>query len=265
MELVERDAWLDLFAAAPADCVRELGLDWQRLGAMGLLAGRKLPAFEFNRAMCVGVTEPAVDAELDGAAAWLDLNAAPSWALQVSPDAETGALRRWLDRQGLAASGRGWAKFRRGSAPIPSTRSSSLEVRQVGAEEAAAFGQVVQAGFGLPPATADWFGAMADRPGWRLYLAYDGESPVAAGAAFWQDGHAWLGVDATLADHRRRGAQTALIRRRVEDGLAAGLDGFTAETGQPETGREAQHASYSNYVRAGFTPAYSRPNYARGG
>jgi hypothetical protein len=39
------------------------------------------------------------------------------------------------------------------------------------------------------------------------------------------------------------------------------LAGFTAETVQPSASQEAAHTSYSNYTRAGLTPAYVRPNY----
>jgi hypothetical protein len=60
--------------------------------------------------------------------------------------------------------------------------------------------------------------------------------PIASGAAFAQEGVAWFGMDATLTDFRRRGAPTALINRRIENGRAAGLLGFTAETGQPPAG-----------------------------
>jgi hypothetical protein len=131
----------------------------------------------------------------------------------------------------------------------------------VAAGSADAFGQVVQAGFSLPVASAQWFAALFGRPEWHLYRAYDGETPIASGAAFVKHGAAWFGIDAMLADHRRRGAQTALINRRIEDGRAARLVGFTAETGQPSAGQKATHTSYSNYTRAGFTRAYARPNY----
>ena len=129
------------------------------------------------------------------------------------------------------------------------------------AECADAFGQVVQAGFSLPVATAKWFAALFGRPGWRLYLAYEGETQIASGATFVEYGVAWFGIDATLTDYRRRGAQTTLINRRIEDGRVARLVGFMAETGQQSAGQEAAHTSYSNYTRAGFTPVYVRPNY----
>jgi len=260
-ELVERDAWLDLFAAAPDDCVRNFRISSQRLNDIGMLASREVAMVEFNRAMCVGIVAPATETELDEASSWLQTNAAPGWALQVAPAAQTGAVHDWLRRRVMRAAGTGWAKFTRGTSPVAPAQASRVQVRLVNAASAAAFGQIAQAGFGLPVATAKWFAALCGRPGWRLYLAYDGETPIASGAAFVQHGVAWFGIDATLADYRRRGAQTALINRRIEDGRAARLVGFTAETGQPAAGQEAAHTSYSNYTRAGFTPAYVRPNY----
>ena len=110
-ELVERDAWLDLFAAAPDDSAENLGISSLRLGNMGLLASREVPIVEFNRAMCVGTVAPATDTELDEASAWLKTNAAPGWAFQVAPAAHTRAVQDWLRRRCLTASGTGWAKF----------------------------------------------------------------------------------------------------------------------------------------------------------
>jgi GNAT superfamily N-acetyltransferase len=177
--------------------------------------------------------------------------------------ARTAVVSDWLQRHAMTASGTGWAKFQREATPIIQTRTSTVDIRLADAANADAFGAVVQAGFGLPADTAKWFAALSGRPGWKLYLAYEGETPVASGAAFASQGVAWFGIDATLADHRRRGAQTTLIHRRIEDGRGAGLTGFTAETGRPAAGEEPAHTSYSNYRRAGFTPAYARANYKR--
>jgi len=261
LEIVERDAWLDLFAAAPDDCARNLGIRFQRLGDIGVLASREVPIVELNRATCVGVVLPATAGELDVVSAWHETYGAPGWALQITPAAQTAVVNDWLHRRTMTASGTGWAKFERGTAPIAPVHATKVDVRPVDARTVPSFGDVVRAGFGLPIATAKWFAALFGRPEWRLYLAYDGETPIASGAAFVQHGVAWLGIDATLAAYRRRGAQAALIKRRVEDGCAAGLIGFTAETGQPSAGEGPAHTSYINYMRAGFTPAYVRPNY----
>jgi len=60
---------------------------------------------------------------------------------------------------------------------------------------------------------------LAGRKGWFLYLAMDGDMPVATGALYLSDAagerFAELNFGSTLPDHRGRGAQSALIARRV--------------------------------------------------
>ena len=77
LEVVERDAWLDLFAAAPDDCAQKFGNGSQRLSDMGLLASLEVPIMEFNRAMSVGMGAPVATMELDQAWAWLQRNRRP--------------------------------------------------------------------------------------------------------------------------------------------------------------------------------------------
>jgi len=264
LELVERDAWLDMAAAAPRELVESLGIRFHRIGAIGLLGTAGLPIVEFNRAIFPPVGEPLAGRDLDGATAWLEANAAPGWGLQIGPAARTPAADDWLDAHAMTPSGLGWTKFHRtadGGAQRPA-HDAAIQVQLVeDAEGARSFGEIVCAGFGIPTVAEPWFAALFGRPGWRLHLGIQGDRPVAVGASFAKHGAAWLGIDTTLADHRGHGAQTALIARRVEDAWSAGVSSLTAETGQPVAGREAEHTSYSNYRRAGFTPAYLRPNY----
>jgi len=86
---------------------------------------------------------------------------------------------------------------------------------------------------------------------------------VAGGALFIDKGLAWLGLGATLASHRGRGAQNAILARRITDALAAGVRGLVTETGLPAPGEEAAHPSFRNIRRAGFEIAYARANYRR--
>jgi hypothetical protein len=106
--------------------------------------------------------------------------------------------------------------FERGTAPVAPMPTTRLHVRPVNAETADAFGDVVKAGFDLPVAMTKWFAALFGRSGWRLYLAYDGETASAPGA-FVQHGVAWLGIDGTLAAYRRCGAQ---MYRSATEGLS---------------------------------------------
>ena len=99
------------------------------------------------------------------------------------------------------------------------------------------------------------------RPGWGCYLAYAGDEPVAGRRPCSSSGAAaWLGQATTLPEHRRRGGQSALIAARIAEATAAGAEVVVTETGELADGRP--ESSYRNLLRAGFEPAYVRPNYA---
>lgn len=262
IESIEGEAWLDMYAAAPGAYVRQSGRNFTRLGAGMALADPSIPGTEFNRALCLGLRDPATEAELDRAIAWLKNNASPSWAIQIPPPALPEAIGQWMEARGLAKSGNGWAKHHRAANAVQAaSRPPSFEVRPADEHDAQEFGHIAHAGFGLPQSMVPWFASLVGRPRWKIFLAYDGDDPIAAGALFLDGKWGWLGIDATLPGYRGRGAQTALIARRLEAGIAAGVTGFAAETGQPAAGEEGKYASYRNYRSAGFKVAYVRPNY----
>jgi hypothetical protein len=262
IEAIERDAWLDMFAAAPPSYVAASGVTHERLDDAAALADRGVAIAELNRVFSLGLEVPLTEESLDRAIAWLRANAASGWAIQLAPLAISETVGKWLNQRGLEKTGTGWAKFHRSSiATVTPAPLSPLEIKSVTPAFADDFGHVVQAGFGLPEATAPWFAALVGRAGWKAYLAFDGTRPVAAGAMFISGNRAWLGIDATLADARGRGGQSGIIAQRLRDGLASGVVGFTAETGNPPPGQEAAHKSYRNYLKAGFAVAYIRQNY----
>jgi hypothetical protein len=92
-------------------------------------------------------------------------------------------------------------------------------------------------------------------------LAWDGDTPIATGAVFVSGRAAWLGIGATLATHRRQGAQSAMLAARVGIAAQAGCRTITTETGIPQPGEAGP--SYVNIQRAGFRIAYRRPNLRR--
>jgi hypothetical protein len=58
---------------------------------------------------------------------------------------------------------------------------------------------------------------------------------------------------------RRKGAQGALISRRIADALAAGCRDIVADTSEPVPGEPSP--AYANMLRNGFRVVYSRPNF----
>jgi len=97
------------------------------------------------------------------------------------------------------------------------------------------------------------------RPGWRHYMAFEGEIPVATGAFFLAGDLAWMDFAVTMEAKRGKGAQSALVARRIRDAVALGCRGCIVETAEQTSSNEAP--SYRNMRRFGFEVQYARPNY----
>ena len=149
-------------------------------------------------------------------------------------------------------------KFSRGCDDLPASQTE-LDIRVVDAMHGRAFGRVVGEAFGLPETVRPWIAALAGRPGWIIVLAFDGDEPVAAGATYIRGEYAWLGFGGTLAAHRRRGAQNALLARRLQEAAARGARVAVTETGERRP--DLPDKSYRNILRAGFKECYLRQNY----
>jgi GNAT superfamily N-acetyltransferase len=263
VELVERDAWLDLFGAAPEHVRQSLGLQSVTIAGMGLLGCRAIPITELNRAMAVGVQDVPSRDDFDAVLTWLDTHAS-SWALQIAPNANARGVPDYLEKASLARTGAGWAKFvRTEGVPALEPLGVEVQVETVGAAAADVFGKTVANGFGLPADCAAWFAALVDRPQWQCFLAtIDGE-PAAGGTMFVRDGAAWLGIEATLPAYRGRGAQRSIVARQVSAAVGMGARVQTCETAQPANRNDPGFSSYRNQERAGFTRTYTRPNFKR--
>jgi GNAT superfamily N-acetyltransferase len=149
-------------------------------------------------------------------------------------------------------------KFRRGVDALPEPQTS-LRVEEIGGEHGAAFGSVVARGYRMPEFAAEWFAAAAGLPSFRPFLAFDGDEPAGAGALYVGDGIGWLGLAATLPEHRRKGAQSAILAARIRTAGEAGLGELATETGERLPDRPSN--SYRNLLRSGFEEQYVRANY----
>jgi hypothetical protein len=243
LELIEAEAVADAF-----------GSDAVRVGGAVCAVRPDIDEVYINRVIGLGVLEPATDAVLDRIA---DVFGAVRHAIALAPSARPETLADALRERGYDA-GYAWVKFRR-PAGAAFDAPTNLRVERIGAERAAQYVAVVAAGFGLLPDAAAMLEHLPGRPGWGCYLAHDGDLPVAAGAVYVSGRHAWLGQATTLAEHRRRGGQSALMAARIAEARAAGAAVVVTETGETIEGRPAN--SYHNILRAGFEPAYVRPNF----
>ena len=111
----------------------------------------------------------------------------------------------------------------------------------------------------MPAWTAELFEETARIPDIVSYIAYAGDSPAAVGSMLIAGQSGVLFNGATLPEYRRRGAQGAIMSRRIKDGIGQGCRWFTTET-QEDT-QDSPNPSFHNMIRTGFRLAYLRPNY----
>jgi GNAT superfamily N-acetyltransferase len=240
-ERVEVEALRSLFSVpSPAGALREAG------EAVAVRVDG-MPGRELNR--IAGLYDLALLDELagvfDGRQYWISLD----------PGA---GLDEELMTRGYARDG-AWQKFERGTEPVASSTDLNVAEARSGGDVATYLRTTWQ----VPEDAAQWLAMLTGHPDWHCFLAYDGEEPVAGAMLFAHEGAGWLGVAATRVEFRGRGAQSSLLAARIDRGRELGLRLLVTETGAAEGAEPG--TSYRNILRAGFEPAYVRPNYTASG
>jgi hypothetical protein len=260
LDRVERRFWREIWESVPVDTAREHGVELREFGPVQASVAAGLPGVPMMN-LILGATEPGAleDGHLEAACDWVRSRGTDSYVPLAPGLPATEAVEDWLRGAGFAPA-YAWMKFVRDPHP-PRFRAPEVEVVELAAGSEEPFGMIVANGFGLPAWCAAFFAGLPGRPDWRCYVArIDGEAQACA-AMLIDGGVAEFGAAATLEPARGRGCQLALLRRRIEDAVAAGCRLLFVETGERVEGRPA--ASYRNILRAGFQEAYLRPNWKR--
>ena len=239
------------------EIARRIGIGLHRAGTATALLMGSFEALMFNRVIGLGLGQPATKVEVDELIESYRQAGIKRYGFQLIPGAQPAGLPGWLGKQGFRA-GDNWAKCIRGNEPAPQVQTD-LEIKPVGPEEAGAFARIACNVFHLPDFLQPWTASLVGRAGWNHYMAYDGSKPVATGSLFVRNEVGWLGSGATLHEYRQRGAQGAIMARRIKDGLEQGCRWLVTET--PEDTPARPNPSYHNMRRTGFKLAYLRRTY----
>lgn len=258
LEQVEAAFCRELYDAAPPAATRALGLHHRPVGSGRAFFAPQADVLALNRALALGMGKTLEVTDLDRMIVAYREAGAQRFFLQMSPAAEPPALYQWLSDYGFRHYNNWMKLFRPLQAPLPDVETD-LRIEHIGATEAAVFGQMVAPHFDWPEPMAAALAGTVGRGGWQHYFAFEGDMPVAAAAMFIHDGYAYLGPAVTQQSHRRRGAQSALIARRLRDAVAMGSHTAVTDTAEERPGRLVP--SYRNMLRMGFLQAYTRPNY----
>jgi GNAT superfamily N-acetyltransferase len=146
-----------------------------------------------------------------------------------------------------------------------SVPATDIEVEETDEEGFGVWLDTVVTGFlnpdddGVPPHESfaretleEVMGDMARAPGFARYLAYRDGQPAGAASMRLQNEVAQLTGASTLPAHRRRGVQTALLARRLEDAARRGC-GVATVTTQP--GSRSQRNAQRNHFELLYTRA----------
>lgn len=207
------------------------------------------PSANLNRVYLCG-TEPGMD--FDSVGRYIDLFAAEGvkrFFVWLSPGPNMDVVRRWLKGSGLCRIRRtGYPTLCRSHAS-PLSFKTDLEIREVSVDE------IEQARDYLGDTLWPEYARSAGSDGFFHYMGYDDGRPVAIAALCIFEELGYLMAAATAETHRKRGAQQALIAKRVERAEQIGCSVMVSET------LYMLEHSYRNLQRAGFQEAYEKEVY----
>lgn len=221
-------------------------------GGHMIFAGLNSP---IGRTTGMGFDGSATAADLDRMEQFYRSHGAPS-QIDVCPLTDP-PLFEMLKQRSYAIAELNNVLFRRLEEEGQSSAPAGATIRQGHADEAAAFSAIVVRSFfpngDAPEGFAEMIAPIYRCEGGILFTAEIGGNPVACGAGLIIPEHRIVALfgAGTLPDFRRRGLQTALLRRRMEAARKAGCEYAVIVT---LGGSTSQH----NAERLGFQVAYSK-------
>jgi GNAT superfamily N-acetyltransferase len=257
LEQVEVAAWTDFCRAATREAVAACGIGLANDVSVSASTASKIDVLALNRVVGLGMSEAASEEQLDELVSFYQRRKVRRFFVQVCPKADPGDLPAWLERRGFTHYNN-WIKLWRGVEPCPPV-DTDLRVRRIGKTHAASFARILVTSFDWPRPLETWVTQMVGRRGWRHYMAFDREAPAATAALFVDGENGWIDFASTLPEYRGRGAQGALVEKRIRDAAEMGCKRLVVETAEEKPGHSAP--SYRNMRRFGFETAYTRPNY----
>jgi hypothetical protein len=262
VENAELNAWLDMYAAAPADFAQRFQLEILHREGVVLTRCAPIPFVHFNCVFNLGVGSPATEKQLDAVLAEYKAANITSFAIYHNPACQPAELPQWFEARGLRHRG-GWDRIVRDGAALsgPSIEASdSYRVEKVAKDTAPEWAGFIDSTYGLP--TAPWLLALVGRPGWHHYLLRKELKVVAVRSMYLHsDGMAWLGIDAPVPGLMAPSYELdlRLCRRIVQDGLALGAKHFVADIEAPSA--EMNTPAYAGFGSLGFRKLYFRSHH----
>lgn len=262
LELIERNAWRDIYMSASFETAKELGISIKSFGSADSAVVSNIDVLAINRTLGFAYPEDLNEIMLSEIINEYRINKVPRFFLQIPPEFINKNIENLLAKNGFNFYNN-WIKFYRRNKPVKNI-DTEIIVEQIGELKAEEFADILVRSFDWDIRLKKWFCDIIikrnlKKNNWLFYLGYYKHKPVAAASLYLEGEYCWLGFASTLKEYRRLGAQHALIRQRIIDGLNSGCKHFIVETAENSEERKSQ--SYLNILDMEFEIAYKRPNF----
>jgi hypothetical protein len=256
-EYAESAAWSDYLSSAPPPYAQQFNLRVNEIGGAVMLCAPGINDPFYNRVVGIGVKEPATPQYLDQILDFYRQHDVSQLYLQVCPAVYPTDTLSWIEERGFYPIG-SWVKLVRGR-EMPPYIETGLDIQNIAPSRASEFAEIIIEVFGVSDDLYPFLVNIVGRTNWNVYIAYSEGFPIAAAAMYSINDIAWLGFMATRESHRGRGAQNALITRRVFDAIESGCTWIVSDT--LEHSPDGQNRSLRNLEKLGFEIAYWRINF----
>lgn len=262
LETGEVQAWLDIYAAMPAEFARQFQLEIIQHEGLVLTRCKPIPFVHFNCVKNFGVVTPATEALLDEVLTIYRKADIRHFAIYHNPHCQPAALPDWFAARGLQRRG-GWERIYRSHQPLSADlipAQAGFQVEKVTRTTALEWATFLDTLYGLP--TTPWLLALVERPGWHHYLLRAGTKIVAVRTLYVdQSGFGWLGIEAPVPGIMAPSFDLdfQLCHTIVQDGQALGVRYFIADIEAPTPAMNTP--AYRNFEALGFKRPYFRSHY----
>lgn len=258
LENQEAQYWSDYYLCCGNPLSRKLGLDIKIIGNSVCCSASELDILAFNRVIGVGLDFEINKKHLSEIISFYKGSRARRFFVQISPAAQSNNYARIMNEMGFQHYNN-WAKFYKKLENKVPEIESDLIVEELKLSETDLFDKIIKEAFEFGGGAESLFTQTFKKYGWKHYLAKEGDKPIAAASMFIYGKNASFAIAGTLPEARGRGAQSALIVKRINDAIEAGCEYLVVETEEDKP--EKSSASNRNVRKFGFELAYHRPNY----
>jgi GNAT superfamily N-acetyltransferase len=242
---------------AAAQSIEHVSLEASQFaGGVALRCPHERATTLLNRVIGLGLHEE-ITGQIIGDLATHYAAAGAPWGIELTPAATSPEVLAMLKgvrlRRSLPTAVLAIGCDRHASLPPP------VRIERVGAEWGEEAANIEAGVFGVSTTFRSLLAALAKVSSFRQWLAFEGETPVAACLTHVAGEVAWFGWCATLPEFRGRGIQSALLSSCIADAGQLGCRWMTAETAVGTA--DLPDRSFRNMLRFGFAEVYRRHTY----